>query len=132
MSAEAVLSVRIPGRPPDLHQQGQHRKARARVIRERRALVRAYALGARHGERLEAATSPKRLRVTVAWRGTRRDSPNLLQDLKADVDALVDAGWLVDDKDEWLTIDYPPTYTQAAAERDVCVIYHLFEAAPLV
>lgn len=132
MSSAAVLSVLIPGRPPDLHQQGQHRKARARIIRERRALVRALALGARHGAHLGAATTPRRLRVTVAWRGTRRDSPNLLQDLKADVDALKDAGWVVDDRDDWLTIDYPPTYTSAAAERDVCVVYHLFEAAPLV
>ncbi len=128
--------LRVMGRPPDLHQQGQHRMAKATVTRDRRALVKVLAQGTRHGARLADAQHcgpggtpvKRRLHVTIFWQGTKRDDPNMLQDLKADIDGLVDAGWLVDDKREWLVIDYPPEYVYAVNKKDISVEYRLYEA----
>lgn len=123
-----LLVLRVMGRLPDLHQQGQHRMAKATVTRERRAMVKVLAQGERHRARMEKATTKRRLHVTVWWKGTKRDDPNMLQDIKADVDGLVDAGWLVNDNREWVEIDYPFEYAYASTKRDESVEYRLFEA----
>jgi hypothetical protein len=131
-----LLVLRVFGRPPDLHQQGQHRMARATVTRERRAMVKVLAQGERHRVRLAPAkplalyygAGKRRLHITIWWRGTKRDDPNMLQDLKADIDGLKDAGWLVDDSREWMVLDYPPEYVLAMTEKDVSVEYRLYEA----
>lgn len=92
----------------------------------RRSFVKVMAQGARHGAGLEPATEKRRLHVTVWWRGVKRDDVNLLQDLKADVDGLVDAGWLKDDNREWMLLDYPPEYRAALTEHDVGIEYRLY------
>jgi len=127
----ALLQLKIMGRPPNLHSTGTHPswQGQARVRRERRAMVKVLAQGARHAAHMDVATGKRRLHVRLWWHGTRRDDPNLLQDLKADVDGLVDAGWLVNDNREWLTIDYPPEVLLAVTKRDMAVEYTLYEGA---
>lgn len=126
--SEPLLVLRVNGRPPDLHH-GKHisRWTRAREQGMRRSFVKVMAQGARHGAELEPCGREKRrLHVVVFWRGIKRDDVNLLQDLKADFDGLVDAGWLRDDNREWLQLDYPPEYQPALTEQQVGVEYRLY------
>ena len=125
---QPMLTLKIAGRPPDLHQQGKHRMVKAAITRDRRAMVKVLAQGERHRAGLDPCPDEiRRLHVTLYWIGTKRDSPNVLQDLKADVDALVDAGWLFNDDDNHLLIDYPPSYEVAASKSLMAVEYQLFE-----
>lgn len=94
----------------------------------RRSYIKVMAQGVRHGAKMEKATERRRLHVTIWWRGVKRDDANLMQDLKADVDGLVDAGWLVNDNRKWLAWDYPPEYRQADDEHAVAIEYSLFAA----
>lgn len=133
-----LLVLKVNGRPPDLHS-GKHinRWARARDTAMRRAFIKVMAQAERHRARMEpnAITNAgifkplpqkRRLHVTVWWRGVKRDDINLMQDLKADVDGLKDAGWIVDDNREWLVWDFPPEYLYAVNERAVGIEYRLF------
>lgn len=125
-----LLVLRVMGRPPNLHATGAHVNylAQARVRRERRAMVKVLAQAERHRARIDGVVARKRrLHITVWWRGTKRDDPNLLQDLKADIDGLKDAGWLVDDSREWMELDFPPEYLYAVTKREISVEYRLYE-----
>lgn len=105
-----IIRVVVPGRPPELHHgKDMNRWQRAAKVRDRKELVLRLAQGERNRLRLPVVCPRERRSVqpVVYWRGPERDEINLLQDLKADVDALVMAGLLVDDKRAWCRVERP-------------------------
>jgi hypothetical protein len=112
-----LAAVTIPGRPPNLSNQRGHWSRRHRMATARLAVVIPLAKVARNaaGLPVAAATEPRKLRATVFYRVPRPDRPNVMANLKHDVDGLVRAGWLPDDNARWLP--EPPELVVADAER---------------
>jgi hypothetical protein len=122
-----IVRFEVPGRPPDLHHGSDlMRWSRAKKVKARRQLVGTLAAGARNLARLPTQCPLERRSVQpiVHWRGPERDEINLLQDLKADIDAIVDAGLLVDDKRLWCQVERP-RYVRAPTLREIKVVYEI-------
>ena len=86
-----------------------HWAERARRVKEARQLVALAARSERNRLDLPSAKEPRTLRLTRIYSARHRvqDADNLTASLKPAIDGLRDAGWLVDDTPEWLTL-LPP------------------------
>jgi hypothetical protein len=99
----------IPGRPlPLSNRTWGHWAAKAARVGIRRRLVATAAARARVAWDAAPWTVPAQVRFVVRCTAPLPDYPNLAQNLKPDLDGLVDAGWLVDDTPRWLP--QSPTY----------------------
>lgn len=98
---DQTLRIEVQGRPPNLANARLHFGQRARLVAERKRLIWALAITARNEAGLTKATEPRQIMATVYLCGRIRDQDNLAAGLKADIDGLVEAGWLVDDSPDW-------------------------------
>ena len=92
-----MISLTVPGRPPNLANARLHWAQRHRIVAERKQLVKLIAQSARVRSGEPKTIEPKRALATVYVSGRFRDPDNLVASLKADLDGLVDAGVLRND-----------------------------------
>jgi hypothetical protein len=97
------FTVRVPRKLPTLNSR-LHHMARATLIAGVREGFKLASQEARARRRLPAARVPRWVRMTlVRGKGQKLlDKGGVCEALKAPLDGLVDAGWLVDDREEWL------------------------------
>lgn len=121
ISAPPVVTVTVPGRPLSLANARLHWKARMRLVRDRRGLVRILAQSARSSQRLGPATEKRRAEATIWLSGVQFDPDGAVSALKPEVDGLCDAGLLRGDKVG--DVELVVRQAKAKSRRDQCVVW---------
>jgi hypothetical protein len=96
----SAVSFTVPGRPVNLSNRRMHWAARARLVRDRRGLVRLLAQSALATHRLPAPTGRRTATAEIRLSGVLFDPDGAVSALKADLDGLVSAGLLAGDRVE--------------------------------